>query len=404
MTKHPQDKTIFTVSQLNQLAHSVLADCFSSVWVEGEISNFICANSKHWYFSLKDRHAQVRCVMFYSSQKSVKFKPENGMHVLLRASASLYENRGDFQLIVDHVEEIGFGALQRAFEQLKLKLQKEGLFDESFKKPLPTLPKRIGVITSPTGAAIRDVLSVLKRRFPLVQIIIYPSQVQGKEAANELVQAIQTANTRCECDVLILCRGGGSIEDLWPFNEEIVARAIFASDIPIISGVGHEIDFTIADFVADQRAPTPSAAAEIAVPDLQKLLQQFTQQQRQLIDQAFKKIEQLQLHLNRLNSSLILLSPQNQLRQKTQRVDQLEKMFLLSEQRLLEKKNLQLENVVKALNAMNPLAILQRGFSVLYNQKDQVIRSANTVQVGDSIKARLSEGTLQCTVDHATTN
>src|SRR5690606_31569338 len=248
------------VSQLNRRAKQLLETHLPLLWVEGELSNVSQPSSGHWYFTLKDDQAQVRCAMFRNRNMLVRFKPQQGQQVLLRARVSLYEGRGDYQLIAEHMEEAGAGALQRAYEELKQKLAAEGLFSDDLKQPLPSLPRHIGVITSPTGAAIRDILHVLARRFPAIPVTVLPVAVQGKEAAPQIVKAIQLANRADLFDVLILARGGGSLEDLWPFNEEVVARAIHASKLPIVSAVGHEVDFTIADFVADLRAPTPSVA------------------------------------------------------------------------------------------------------------------------------------------------
>ena len=285
-------RNILTVSQLNRSTSQLLAEHFLSVLVEGEISNLSTPSSGHLYFSLKDAHAQVRCAMFKTQQRKLGFKPENGKQVLIKAQVSLYEPRGDFQLIVEHLEEAGDGALRRAFEALKLKLSEEGLFNPVHKKAIPTLPGTIGIITSPTGAAIKDILTVLKRRFPAIPVIIYPVAVQGSNAKYEITQAITLANEHEYCDVIILGRGGGSLEDLWAFNEEIVARAIFASTIPIISAVGHETDITIADYVADYRAATPSVAAEQASPDQQEWLNRFVQLEGYFYQQLQRKLTQ----------------------------------------------------------------------------------------------------------------
>ena len=264
---------ILTVSELNQSAKDLLEHTFPLVWISGEISNLKRYNSGHWYFSLKDADAQVRCVMFKYKNRSLAWEPEDGMQVEVRALVTLYEIRGDFQLNVNTIRLAGKGDLFKAFEQLKIKLEKEGLFESIRKKPLPTLPKQIGIITSLSGAALRDVLSTLRHRMPSIPVIIYPTQVQGEDAAPKIVAAIQTAENRNECDVLIICRGGGSIEDLWAFNEEIVARAIDSCHTPIICGIGHETDFTISDFIADIRAPTPTGAAHLACPDSRELIQ-----------------------------------------------------------------------------------------------------------------------------------
>ena len=268
-------REVFSVARLNREARAILEGHFPLIWVEGELSNLARPSSGHLYFSLKDEQAQVRCAMFKPRNQLLGFKPDNGMQVLARARVSLYEGRGEFQLIIEHMEEAGDGALRRAFEQLKSKLAAEGLFDAAHKKPLPVLPRRIGVVTSPTGAAIRDILSVLKRRFPAIPVLVYPVPVQGQGAAEKIAGAIRLAAQHGECDVLIISRGGGSLEDLWAFNEEVVARAIYDCALPVVSGVGHEIDFTIADFVADHRAATPSAAAEMVSPDQADWLQQL---------------------------------------------------------------------------------------------------------------------------------
>lgn len=285
-----QTGEIFTVSELNRTARELLEDNFSLIWIEGEISNLACPSSGHIYFSLKDARAQVRCAMFRGRNQRLDFKPQDGQQLLARGRVSLYEGRGEFQIIIEYMEEAGDGKLRREFELLKQRLDKEGLFAESHKKTIPELPQSIGVVTSATGAAIRDIVSVLKRRFPSIPIVIYPTQVQGEMAAGQIVQAIHTANKRAECDVLIVARGGGSLEDLWPFNEEPVARAIYASHIPIVSGVGHEVDFTIADFVADRRVATPSAAAEIVSPNRQDWRTRISHLQQRISEQITKLI------------------------------------------------------------------------------------------------------------------
>src|SRR5690348_2678760 len=269
-------RSIYTVSRLNKEVRVMLERGLGVVWVEGELSNFSQPSSGHWYFSLKDRDAQVRCAMFRLKNATLGFTPKAGQHVVARGRVSLYEPRGEYQLIVDHLEEAGLGALQREFERLKTKLAAEGLFASERKRSVPRFPRRIAVVTSPTGAAVRDVLNILARRFPPAAVLVYPSAVQGATAAPAIVQALQLASARAECDVLILARGGGSLEDLWAFNDERVARAIRACAVPVVTGVGHEIDFTIADFAADARAPTPSGAAELVAPDRVACLEALT--------------------------------------------------------------------------------------------------------------------------------
>ena len=267
LTASQPTRNVYTVTSLNREVRLLLEHGLAVVWLEGELSNFSAPASGHWYFSLKDREAQIRCAMFRMKNQGLGFTPKAGQHVLVRGRVTMYEARGDYQLIVEHMEEAGVGALKREFERLKAKLAAEGLFAVERKRELPRFPRRIGVITSPTGAAIRDVLHILARRFPPAGVIIYPTDVQGAVAVPRIVRALAVANARAECDVLIVARGGGSLEDLWAFNDEGVARAIHDSAIPVVSGIGHEVDFTIADFVADARAPTPSGAAELVVPD-----------------------------------------------------------------------------------------------------------------------------------------
>lgn len=434
---------IYTVSQLNTEVKFILEDTYPHIWVEGEISNFAAPNSGHWYFSLKDQTAQVRCAMFRGNQRKLTISPKDGMHVLIKARVSLYENRGEFQLIAENMEERGEGKLQKAFEQLKKKLAAANLFAEQYKKPLPTYPKQIGVITSPTGAAIRDILTVLQRRHPIVPVIIYPTLVQGTQAAPAIVKAITTANSRNECDVLILARGGGSLEDLWPFNEEQVAYAIFQSNIPIISGVGHEIDFTIADFVADQRAPTPSAAAELVTPDREELLTILLQQSRHLSRQMSHHLHHSKQQVGWLQKHLSQQHPKRQIAEKMQRLDYSELSFIQTQQRMINTLRVKLNDLnlqmmqhapqhkmqavqiqltlfqqkinnvtlktihqqktilirmAAKLDTLSPLATLQRGFAMAFNHDKHILRDANEVKAGEEIEVRLARGKLSCQV------
>ncbi|MFN7097356.1 MAG: exodeoxyribonuclease VII large subunit, partial [Gammaproteobacteria bacterium] len=287
-----EDKKIYSVSELNHQVRLLLEHQFDAMWISGEISNFKHYPSGHMYFSLKDNQAQIRCVMFGGRNRHLAFTPKDGTQVIIKAKASLYEDRGDYQLLVDYMEEAGDGALKRAFELLKQKLAAEGLFDSKYKKSLPALARCIGLVTSAKGAAIHDILTTLRRRFPAIPIIIYPTQVQGSDAPADIAHAIQLANTRQECDILIVGRGGGSLEDLMAFNTEIVARAIFASTIPVVSAVGHEVDVTIADFVADIRAATPTAAAELISPDKHVLLANLAKQLKNLTAEILAIIQQ----------------------------------------------------------------------------------------------------------------
>lgn len=445
---HPSNKErrdIYTVSRLNGETRIALDVSFpGKIWLEGEISNLSRPSSGHLYFSLKDLMSQVRCAMFKMSGAKIHFQPNNGDHVLVRAKVSLYEPRGDFQLVVDHMEPAGEGALLRAFEQLKQKLASEGLFDTQRKKPLPHFAQTIGVVTSPSGAAIRDILSVVQRRFPAMQVIIYPTAVQGLDATQQIVKAIQIANQRNECDVLIVARGGGSLEDLWCFNEEAVARAIFASAIPTVSGVGHEIDFTIADLVADQRAPTPSAAAELVTPSAADILQRLRIKELRLAQRMRHLLQHEQTRLAHFEARLQRQHPKTQLEQKKQRIDELEQRLHQALRRLHERQRhtldnlinrlyrrspqqtiaarrarielldyrlkqtmtqrlaqhqLQLQSLAKTLDAVSPLATLARGYAIVSAAATgKAITQASQVDIGDTLLAQLHEGKLVCTV------
>ncbi len=369
------NETIYTVSQLNRAVRDFLEQSFLPLWITGEISNFACPSSGHWYFSLKDAGASVRCAMFAGKNRGLGFKPENGMQIMLKARVSLYEGRGEFQLIAEQMEPAGDGLLQKKFEALKQKLNAEGLFAQEHKKPLPDFPKTIGVVTSPTGAAIRDIITVLNRRFPAIHIIIYPASVQGTQASSEITRAIEIANERNECDVLIVGRGGGSLEDLWPFNEENVARAIFTSRLPVVSAVGHEIDFTISDFVADVRAATPSAAAELVSPDQQSLLHTLARFAERLRHPLQKLREQMQL------------------------LDDLEQRLIRAIKNILERVQQRLMHDARTLNTLSPLATLDRGYAILLNDQQHVIDQCQKVTIGETVTAKLKNGKLYCRVD-----
>lgn len=397
-----ETRPILTVSQLNREAKELLENNFPAIWVEGEISNFACPSSGHWYFSLKDANASVRCAMFTSRNRIIKFRPEQGMHVLARAKISLYEGRGEFQLIIEHLELAGTGLLQKAFEELKRKLHAEGLFDATYKKPLPNLPKQIGVITSPTGAVVHDILNVLQRRFPSIHIIIYPTAVQGAEAAKQIVNALRIANQRKECEVLILARGGGSLEDLWPFNEETVARAIYASEIPIVSGVGHEVDVTIADYVADRRAPTPSAAAELISPDRFEWQAALAKLNNRLLYLTQQHIQQKILRLDWLTQRL--RDPRQKLQEQAQKIKFIEAQLIQSMQHQLTAKQQQFLHLSRTLNTVSPLATLDRGYAIVKSEKThEIIREATQINVGEKISAHLSVGQLTCVVESINT-
>lgn len=389
---------IYTVSRLNREVRFMLEQNLGALWIEGEVSNFVMPRSGHWYFSLKDAAAQVRCAMFRRENGRSGFMLTDGMHVLAKVRVSLYEGRGDFQLLIEQIEEIGEGKLQRAFEALKKKLAAKGWFDQIHKKSLPLFPEKIGVITSPTGAAVRDILSVLQRRFPAAQVIIYPSLVQGELAASGLVDAIKMATRRRECDVLLLARGGGSLEDLWPFNEESVAEAIFHCPIPIVSGVGHEIDFTIADFVADLRAPTPSVAAESVTPDAKLLLKQLIQQENHLVRLLQNKIRQLEQQLLWAERHLQQQHPLRQIHLKQQQIESyLQRLRQAMHYQLQQKKQLLAHNVAR-LEALSPLATLQRGYAIVKKISAKKM-DTKKIKPEDHISVQLQKQILFCTVD-----
>ncbi len=433
-------REVLSVSRLNRDARELLESSFARVWVQGEVSNLSRPASGHLYFTLKDAQAQVSCALFRNRALRLPCRLENGSQVLVQAQVSLYEARGNYQLIINHLEEAGDGVLRRAFEELKTRLSQEGLFDSDHKRALPRLPRSIGVVTSPSGAAIRDVLTVLGRRFPAIPVIIYPTQVQGAGAAQQIVAAIGRAERRAECDVLLLTRGGGSLEDLWPFNEEIVARAVYACSIPIVSAVGHEVDVVISDFVADQRAATPSAAAELLSPDQAELASRLRQLEvrlgRLLLQRLQRKAEQLEW----LNRRMQQTHPGRRLQQRAQRLDELEQRLGRAWQHRLAQRqsrlaalaarlrqrspqqrlshyrarlaelaqrskyciNIQLSLrreklsvLSRALETVSPLATLQRGYSITIRQQDAaIVYQAAQLEVGDTLETRLAEGQI----------
>ncbi|EDN7241034.1 exodeoxyribonuclease VII large subunit [Salmonella enterica] len=438
-----QSPAIFTVSRLNQTVRLLLEHEMGQVWISGEISNFTQPASGHWYFTLKDDTAQVRCAMFRNSNRRVTFRPQHGQQVLVRANITLYEPRGDYQIIVESMQPAGEGLLQQKYEQLKAKLQAEGLFDQQFKNPLPSPAHCVGVITSKTGAALHDILHVLKRRDPSLPVIIYPTAVQGDDAPGQIVRAIALANIRKECDVLIVGRGGGSLEDLWSFNDERVARAIFASRIPVVSAVGHETDVTIADFVADLRAPTPSAAAEIVSRNQLELLRQMQTTRQRLemamdyylanrqrrFTQLYHRLQQQhpQLRLARQQTSLERLQKrmsfalENQLKQAGQqqlrlsqrlnqqnpqprihrgqtRIQQLEYRLAESVRTRLSATRERFGNAVTHLEAVSPLATLARGYSVTATSSGEVLKQTKQIKAGDSLTTRVSDGIVESEV------
>jgi exodeoxyribonuclease VII large subunit len=434
---------VLTPSLLNRLVRDLLGDALPQVWIEGELSNVSRPASGHWYFTLKDSAAQVRCAMFKLKAATLRFRPVDGMQVLLRAKVGLYEARGEFQLIAEYMEPAGAGALQREFEQLKARLDAEGLFDPARKRALPLFARRIGVVTSATGAAVRDVLSVLARRWPLAEVEVLPVPVQGREAPPAIVAMLRKASAGNRYDVLLLTRGGGSLEDLWAFNDEAVARAIHASAVPVVSAVGHEIDFSIADFVADLRAPTPSAAAELLVPDALAIDRQLRQLQQRLLTLQQRQLQAHAQRLDHLWARLQTQRPQARLARDRERLQHLRQRLLatlrerehfrqsrlerlqgrllgqhprtrlallaraLAEQdqrlrraitQLLERRGTRLQHAGHALHAVSPLATLERGYAILFDAGDHVVRSATNVTPGTPLRARLVDGELSLTV------
>jgi exodeoxyribonuclease VII large subunit len=437
---------VLTVSQLNRLARQLLEDCFAMIWVEGEISNLSRPSSGHWYFTLKDQQAQIRCAMFRNRNTRLRFQPKDGDKILVKGAISLYEARGDYQLIAEDMQPAGQGLLAARFDLLKQKLQLEGLFEPARKKPLPPNIQQLAVITSPTGAAIRDILTVLQRRDPGIEVTVVPVPVQGDQAPAAIVQALNLCNRlvaqqRATFDVILLARGGGSLEDLWAFNDENVARAIAASALPVVSAVGHEIDFSIADFAADVRAATPSAAAELLSRDwrlqLQQLLgwqrrlidtwqrllthkrQQLTWQQRRLqhpgqrVQQWALRLDELdvrlinavkrqqrdsQQRLQVLNARLQRHRPTHYVQQLRARLEYCQRQLPLLMQRQLQQQRQQWSGIAQLLHSVSPLATLQRGYAIVSDERGALLRSANEVSVGHTISAQLAQGRLICTV------
>ena len=390
-----------------------------TVYLKGEISNFKAHTSGHFYFSLKDENSKINAIMFRSNASKVIFKPADGMKVLVTGRISVYEAMGSYQIYVDEMLEDGVGNLYIAFEQLKKKLQAEGLFDEALKKPIPRIPKRVGIVTASTGAAIRDIMTTIKRRFPICETILFPTLVQGENAKDDIVRNIKRAEDY-DLDVLIVGRGGGSIEDLWPFNEEIVARAIYDCRIPVISAVGHEVDFTIADFVADLRAPTPTAAAELAVPNMSDLKKHIDQLSIRLNEAIYKKVNYLKLYLDSVKNSFVIKNPGVMFENRKQSLDlmntklnelmlgkvdkmkneleKIKKSYVLTNPKLLYKDNVVcLKNIIDKLELLNPLNILSRGYSITY-MNDKALKSVKEVKKDDVLKIKLYDGMLETRV------
>lgn len=389
-------KQILNVSDLTRLTKELLETSFPLFWISGEISNFTRAASGHWYFSLKDDRAQVRCVMFKGRNSLVGSIPREGDLIEARATVTLYEARGDFQLTIEFMQPAGLGRLYEAYEQLKQRLQAEGLFDVARKQAIPANPQRIGVVTSPDAAALRDVLTAIRRRYPGMAVIIYPTPVQGKGAAELIAQAIQLADQRQEVDTLLICRGGGSIEDLWSFNEEVVARAIAACRLPTISGVGHETDFTIADFVADMRAATPTAAAELACPDQSQLRQQIVQSQHRLMRAMQSVLRQHAQTLDYLSRRLI--SPAQQLQQQKQALQQWQHRLMLAMQQQLQTRRRKLEYYATSLQQLNPHQVLARGYAIVQTEAGIAVTDSRRLSPHETLQLTLHQGQAQVIV------
>lgn len=381
---------IISVTELNQQVKTLLESGLGYVWVEGELSNVARPPSGHIYFTLKDAKAQVRCAMFRGFKSGVVCK--DGMLVQVRARVSVYAPRGDYQLIVEQMQEAGVGELQKAFELLKTKLEKEGLFSAEHKKPIPEMPSCVGVITSETGAAIHDILHVIQRRFPALRVIVYPTLVQGEQAAQSIARMIKIAQKHAQADVLIVGRGGGSLEDLWSFNEEVVARAIFGCKIPVISAVGHETDVTISDFVADMRAPTPTAAAEMITPDGEGLLQYVRDQERRITREILSLISNYQDTLSHFNKRLI--HPGEQLEYYFQKLDELYLRMQRAIQHQIDLAQQRFQTFIRALEALSPLAILSRGYSITFDTAGNPIRSIKQVKTGDTLHTQIEKGLI----------
>ncbi len=439
----PRD--IYTVSRLNREAKVLLEGGFPPLWIEGEISNLSRPASGHVYFSLKDAQAQVRCAFFRQHQRLLRLTLKDGLHILARARVSLYEGRGDYQIIIEYLEEAGAGALRRAFDALKQRLSQEGLFDIARKKPLPRLPRRLGIVTSPSGAVLHDILTTLRRRFPAIPVLVYPVPVQGAGAAEKIAAAIRLAGEQLDCDALILARGGGSLEDLWAFNEEAVARAICACPVPVVCGVGHETDFTIADMAADARAPTPTAAAEMLSPDQQEWLAQFGRLEARLASSLLGHLRGRNQHIDWLAARLV--HPRNRIALLQQRLKALAQRLYLARtaslrqahselaamlarmhrhsplprlqaltltqrhwqarlvnamKRRRETAESRLRQLMQTLHALSPLATLDRGYAIVQRpDSGAVVTDAGKVRPGERVRARLARGRLDCLVERS---
>lgn len=395
---------MLSVRELTQYVKRLLDrdELLQGVWVRGEISNFKWHTSGHIYFTLKDDVSQLKCVMFRSSAQRLKFRPENGMQVLVGGNVTVYDRDGAYQMYAVEMEPAGVGALHLQYEQLKRKLAEEGLFDEDLKRPLPLLPRRVGIITAPTGAALRDMITVSRRRFPGVRLVIAPALVQGADAPASLMKALRLTSRLPDIDVIIMGRGGGSLEDLWAFNDEALARAIRACPVPVVSAVGHETDYTIADFAADLRAPTPSAAAEIVVPSRSELLGQVDGLRLRITALTRRLVERKRLRLKAMADRPVLQRPQGRLLQDRQRLDDLVRRLGFASGRRLEGSRQRLATLAGRLNALSPLAVLSRGYAITRDGEGHVIKEAACVAVGEKVEVMLHKGRLTCRVESKT--
>ncbi len=399
MVPSSEHTNTLSVSQLTGHIQHTLEDGFSSVWVKGEISNLTRHSSGHWYFSLKDNGAQLGAVMFKRQNESVRFIPAHGMEITVHGRISVYAPQGRYQLIIDQMLPAGQGDLHLAFENLKQKLQSEGLFDPALKKDLPKYPERIGIVTSPTGAAIRDIINVFARRYPLAELLLLPVRVQGEGSAKEIADAIDVFNERRDCQVLLIGRGGGSLEDLWAFNEEIVAYAIARSKIPVVSAVGHETDTTISDFVADRRAATPSAGAELIVPDHEELFARLTKMGQSLSRNLLHRIDRHEQRLSAISNSYALKRPGLLIEKYIQKLDQCQDRAIRVSREKLGISESRLESLRLQLNALNPLSILERGYAVLSDSSGKVLRSVDQTKPGNQVLVRISDGELAASIN-----
>jgi len=395
---------ILTVSDTNKYIKDMMTKDFilSNLWVKGEISNFKNHYSGHLYFTLKDEKSLIKCVMFRAQASMLKFSPEDGMKAIVRGSVSVYERDGQYQLYADEIQPDGMGSLYIAFEQLKKKLKQEGLFDESRKRSLPYMPASIGVVTSSQGAAVRDIINIISRRFRNINVRICPVQVQGDQAAGQIVLALELLNRLDNVEVIILARGGGSLEELWAFNEEIVARGIYKSRIPVISAVGHETDFTISDFVADVRAPTPSAAAELAVPERSMVENNLASLLARIRNAAARRIGTDRMLLGKLSNSVTFRRPYNRIFQERMRLDVQSRYMQKAYEKYIDAGSKGLAILTAKLDSLSPLSSLARGYSIVRSQKDNtLIKSVNGVDKGDRLEINVSDGRIECVVDIA---